>query len=131
MFSHIFIRKSIQKSTAAVFFSTYETMKKSSSLPAHLAPLNHMISASVAEVVRRSVYLDILESIFMILQAACLIRVPTEVVKTRTQTLTYGALGQSSLSAAKLLLTNDGWQGFYRGFGSTIMREVAMNISHP
>lgn len=57
-------------------------------------------------------------------QAACLIRVPTEVVKSRTQTSTYGALGQSSFQAAKLTLAYDGWRGFYRGFGSTIMREV-------
>jgi len=91
---------------AAVFFSTYEAMKKSLPVPSHLAPVNHMLSASVAEV------------------AACLIRVPTEVIKTRTQTSTYGALGQSSFKATKLMLASDGWRGFYRGFGSTIMREV-------
>ncbi|TFK40360.1 mitochondrial carrier domain-containing protein [Crucibulum laeve] len=91
---------------AAVFFSTYETMKKTLPLPENLAPVNHMVSASLAEV------------------AACLIRVPTEVIKTRMQTSTYGSLGHSSLSAAKLLLANDGWRGFYRGFGSTIMREI-------
>ncbi|KAG5653746.1 hypothetical protein H0H81_010833 [Sphagnurus paluster] len=91
---------------AAVFFSTYETMKKHSPLPQHLAPVNHMLSASVAEV------------------TACLIRVPTEVIKTRTQTMTYGALGKSSLAAAKQVLANDGWSGFYRGFRSTIMREI-------
>jgi len=50
--------------------------------------------------------------------------VPTEVIKTRTQTSTYGALGQSSFAAAKLTLASDGWRGFYRGFGSTIMREI-------
>jgi len=91
---------------ASIFFSTYEAMKKSLPLPAHLAPVNHMLSASVAEV------------------AACLVRVPTEVIKTRTQTSTYGALGQSSFAAAKLTLASDGWRGFYRGFGSTIMREI-------
>lgn len=91
---------------AAVFFSSYETMKKILPFSDRLAPVNHMISASVAEV------------------AACLIRVPTEVIKTRTQTSTYGMLGQSSLAAARLVLTNDGWRGFYRGFGSTIMREI-------
>ncbi|KAG6884087.1 hypothetical protein C0993_001511, partial [Termitomyces sp. T159_Od127] len=57
------------------------------------------------------------------LQAACLIRVPTEVIKTRTQTMTYGALGRSSLAAARQVLLNDGWSGFYRGFRSTIIRE--------
>ncbi|KAF9011988.1 mitochondrial carrier domain-containing protein [Cyathus striatus] len=91
---------------AAAFFSTYETMKKNLPLPENLAPLTHMISASVGEV------------------AACMIRVPTEVIKTRTQTSTYGALGKSSWAAAKLVLQNDGVRGFYRGFGSTIMREI-------
>jgi len=91
---------------AAMFFSTYEAMKKSLPLPSHLAPVNHMLSAFVAEV------------------AACLIRVPTEVIKTRTQTSVYGALGKSSFKAAKLTLASDGWRGFYRGFGSTIMRDT-------
>ncbi|KDR83113.1 hypothetical protein GALMADRAFT_238935 [Galerina marginata CBS 339.88] len=91
---------------AAAFFSTYETMKKTFPFSESLAPVKHMISASVAEV------------------AACLIRVPTEVVKTRTQTSTYGALGGSSFAAAKLVLTNEGLRGFYRGFGITVMREI-------
>jgi len=65
-----------------------------------------MVSASIAEV------------------AACLIRVPTEVIKTRMQTSTYGALGKSSLAAAKIVLAHNGWRGLYRGFGSTIMREI-------
>ena len=41
-------------SSAAIFFSTYEAMKKSLPLPSHLAPVNHMLAASVAEVVRSS-----------------------------------------------------------------------------
>jgi len=91
---------------AAAFFSTYETMKKLLPFSDNLAPVKHMVSASVAEV------------------AACLIRVPTEVVKTRMQTSTYGALGSSSLSAARLVLSNVGLSGFYRGFGITVMREI-------
>ncbi|KAF7972713.1 hypothetical protein HWV62_17164 [Athelia sp. TMB] len=91
---------------AAIFFSTYETMKKVSPFPEHLAPLTHMLAASTGEI------------------AACLVRVPTEVVKSRTQTSTFGALGSSSWQAAKLTLARDGWKGFYRGFGSTIMREI-------
>ncbi|KAF7986101.1 hypothetical protein HWV62_41525 [Athelia sp. TMB] len=91
---------------AAIFFSTYETMKKVSPFPEHLAPLTHMLAASTSEI------------------AACLVRVPTEVVKSRTQTSTFGALGSSSWQAAKLTLARDGWKGFYRGFGSTIMREI-------
>ncbi|KAH7923347.1 mitochondrial carrier [Leucogyrophana mollusca] len=91
---------------AAAFFSTYESMKHALPLHGQLAPVNHMVSASVAEV------------------AACLIRVPTEVIKTRTQTSTYGPLASSSFSAARLVLQNEGWRGFYRGFLSTIMREI-------
>lgn len=91
---------------AAAFFSTYEMMKARLPLPEHLAPLNHMLSASIGEV------------------AACLIRVPTEVIKTRTQTSAYGDLGRSSLAAAKQVLSNDGWRGFYRGFGTTVLREI-------
>ncbi|KAJ7878873.1 mitochondrial carrier domain-containing protein [Mycena olivaceomarginata] len=90
---------------AAVFFATYDTLKHNSPLPAHLGPVTHMIAASVAEV------------------SACLVRVPTEVIKTRAQTSSYGE-GKSSLTAAKFVLASDGWRGFYRGFGSTIMREI-------
>lgn len=90
---------------AAAFFSTYEAMKHLIPLHDQLAPVNHMLSASVAEV------------------AACLIRVPTEVIKTRMQTSMYGA-STSSFKAATLVLQHDGIQGFYRGFWTTIMREI-------
>ncbi|KAG2352136.1 mitochondrial carrier domain-containing protein [Suillus spraguei] len=89
---------------AAAFFSTYEAMKHSIPLHGQLAPVNHMLSASVAE-------------------AACLIRVPTEVIKTGTQTSMYGA-SASSFKAATLVLEHDGIRGFYRGFWTTIMREI-------
>lgn len=59
------------------------------------------------------------------LQAACLVRVPTEVVKSRAQTSSHGQSSRASLTAARFVLTNDGFMGFYRGFGSTIMREVS------
>jgi hypothetical protein len=94
---------------AAVFFSVYEFMKHTLPFTTHLAPLNHMVSASIAEV------------------GACLIRVPTEVIKTRMQASSYGTLGKSSLSAAKLVLSQDGWLGFYRGIASTVIREVRPN----
>jgi solute carrier family 25 (mitochondrial S-adenosylmethionine transporter), member 26 len=55
-----------------------------------------------------------------------MIRVPTEVVKTRMQTSAYGS-SLSSLAAAKLVLSNDGFPGFYRGFGITIMREARIS----
>ncbi|KAH9077040.1 S-adenosylmethionine transporter [Lactarius deliciosus] len=91
---------------AAVFFCTYDTLKRVLPTPPHLAPVNHMISASIGEV------------------AACLIRVPTEVIKTRSQASSYGAMANSSLATAKLVWKADGLKGFYRGFGTTVMREI-------
>ncbi|TFY71980.1 hypothetical protein EVG20_g1030 [Dentipellis fragilis] len=96
---------------AAVFFCTYDTLKRTLPTPPHLAPLNHMISASLGEI------------------AACMIRVPTEVIKTRAQTSSYGALADSSLGAAKLLWKAEGIKGFYRGFGITVMREASTILS--
>ena len=104
---------------AALFFGTYETMKPvianlqngyrgEASSPA----LTHMIAASIGEA------------------AACLVRVPTEVVKSKMQTNTSGT---SSLSDTfKLVLAEkDGrafgsqlFGGLYRGYGITLMREV-------
>ena len=104
---------------AALFFSTYETMKPiiSSQLRGggneivSAAP-THMISASIGEC------------------AACLIRVPTEVIKSKMQT---NAIGSSSLSSTirTVLSERDGRAvgsnvlgGLYRGLGITLMREV-------
>ncbi|KAI0033747.1 S-adenosylmethionine transporter [Vararia minispora EC-137] len=91
---------------AAVFFSIYDTLKREIAVPAHLEPIKHMLAASAGEV------------------GACLIRVPTEVVKTRSQTSSYGTAATSSLSAARLLWKTEGLSGFYRGFGVTVMREI-------
>ncbi|KAL0574110.1 S-adenosylmethionine transporter [Marasmius crinis-equi] len=97
---------------AAVFFTTYDTLKHSlpstllSTNPNVAAPLTHMIAASVGEV------------------AACLVRVPTEVIKTRAQTGRFGTNHQSSLSAFRLTVAHEGLSGLYRGFGITVMREI-------
>ncbi|KAG9098443.1 S-adenosylmethionine transporter [Ceratobasidium sp. UAMH 11750] len=89
---------------AAIFFTTYSTLKQS--LPiAHTHPLNHVISSSLGEI------------------AACLVRVPTEVVKSRAQTAAYGA-GVSSFGAFLRVANAEGVRGLYRGFGPTIMREI-------
>ncbi|KAJ7283315.1 mitochondrial carrier domain-containing protein [Mycena rebaudengoi] len=88
---------------AAAFFAAYEALKQNSPLPSHLAPLTHLVAASAAEVVRN------LFSFF-----SC-------VREHRPRHM--GLSVQSSLSAAKIILASDGWRGFYRGFGSTIMRE--------
>lgn len=105
---------------AALFFGTYETMKpvianlQSESRGEEMSSpaLTHMISASIGEA------------------AACLVRVPTEVVKSKMQT---NAVGASSLSATfKIVLSEKDGRAFgsqlvgglYRGYGVTLMREV-------
>lgn len=99
---------------AAVFFTTYESLKPSLArwAPAvfgtqgWLGPAGlHMAAASTAEV------------------AACLIRVPTEVIKSRQQTLTYGK-GTTTFQAFQTVLRETGLRGLYRGFGSTVGREI-------
>ncbi|XP_054641210.1 S-adenosylmethionine mitochondrial carrier protein isoform X3 [Dunckerocampus dactyliophorus] len=93
--------------SAAAFFVTYDCAK--SLLGSHrvlaepsVAPLTHMLSASLGEMV------------------ACLIRVPTEVVKQRTQA------SPSSSTSGMLVATlrEEGVRGLYRGFRSTLLREA-------
>ncbi|EPQ27821.1 uncharacterized protein PFL1_04566 [Pseudozyma flocculosa PF-1] len=99
---------------ASVFFTTYESMKptlrrlapdvfgeRGSLGPAGL----HMASASIAET------------------AACLIRVPTEVVKSRQQTSSYGAK-TSTAQAFRMVFKESGFRGYYRGFAGTVGREI-------
>lgn len=92
---------------AATFFTTYEGLK--SIIPSFLPNLPdatvHMLAGSGGET------------------AACLIRVPTEVVKSRQQTMAYGS-NISSIKAGKLLLSQEGFKGFYKGFGITVFREI-------
>lgn len=59
--------------------------------------------------------------------AACIIRVPTEVVKQRAQAMAE----HSSLSAFKEILSGrheSVFMGLYRGFGITIMREIPFTM---
>merc|ERR1719453_2732130 len=51
---------------------------------------------------------------------ACLIRVPTEVVKQRMQTGQYKSLFSGALKLAR----TEGISGFYRGYFTTITREI-------
>lgn len=60
-------------------------------------------------------------------QAACLIRVPTEVVKQRSQT---SAAGTRSIDVFKRVVQAQGLRGLYRGFGSTVAREVPYSFTH-
>ncbi|KAF4093594.1 hypothetical protein AMELA_G00003710 [Ameiurus melas] len=93
---------------AAAFFVTYESTKSllSGCFSARMAPVTHMLAASLGEIV------------------ACLIRVPTEVVKQRTQ-------ASPSLHTHHVLLATlreEGVRGLYRGFGSTVLREIPFSL---
>ncbi|KAJ8598591.1 hypothetical protein CTAYLR_001679 [Chrysophaeum taylorii] len=81
---------------AALFFSVYESAKRGDH-PAH-----HMAAASVGEI------------------AACLVRVPVEVVKQRMQAGHYSSMSQG----ARRILRSDGVAGFFRGYGMTVLREI-------
>ncbi|KAL5293093.1 SLC25A26 family protein [Megaselia abdita] len=98
--------------TAALFFCTYESFKSylSKASGNQNLPVIHMVSASIAEVV------------------ACLIRVPVEIAKQRRQAM----FASSEQSAFKILYNSvkaEGVRkGMYRGFGSTIMREIPFSF---
>ncbi|XP_066253428.1 S-adenosylmethionine mitochondrial carrier protein homolog [Euwallacea similis] len=95
---------------AAFFFITYESIKHYSEplVPKQAMPLVYMFGASVAEVM------------------ACLVRVPMEVAKQRKQTsIAY----KSSIRILMEAYKHEGFfKGVYRGFGSTIMREIPFSI---
>ncbi|XP_035759727.1 S-adenosylmethionine mitochondrial carrier protein [Egretta garzetta] len=67
----------------------------------YLTPATHMVAASLGEVV------------------ACLIRVPSEVVKQRAQV----SPSSSTLRILSRTLYHEGIQGLYRGYKSTVLRE--------
>lgn len=94
--------------TAALFFCTYETVKNVASKVCKdkSSPFIHMTGASFGEV------------------AACLIRVPVEVVKQRAQAFPE----MSSHKIFKSTLQSEGIRGFYRGYISTVVREVPFSF---
>lgn len=110
---------------AALFFSVYEYLKEAiNNNNLDVDPMwGHMIAASVGEA------------------TACLVRVPTEVLKQNMQTITTaeGSAGGGSSSQANSLVHT--WKkiiaqketnafasslfgGLYRGYGITLMREI-------
>ncbi|NXM29398.1 SAMC protein, partial [Oxyruncus cristatus] len=93
---------------AAAFFITYENVK--SLLPhgssSYLSPATHMVAASLGEVV------------------ACLIRVPSEVVKQRAQV----SPSSSTFRILSHTLYHEGVQGLYRGYKSTVLREIPFSL---
>lgn len=100
----------IKIETAAVFFLTYETIKdklhgyKQFSAFGRYHALNHMIAASFGDF------------------AACTIRVPSEIIKMRSQT----SLGENltNMGILKETLAKEGPLGLYRGFFSTVLRDI-------
>lgn len=99
--------------SSSFFFITYETLKeklhylelfgknKNTNQYQH-QHLNHIIAASIGEVV------------------ACTARVPTEVVKVRSQT----TQGKSNIVIAREIILKEGPFGLYRGFISTVIRDT-------
>ncbi|KAI8994945.1 mitochondrial carrier domain-containing protein [Pilobolus umbonatus] len=93
---------------ASFFFVTYEATKRvlgvtlDQSRNAHYAPFIHMVAASCGETV------------------ACTIRVPTEVIKQRMQTKQF----TKTSAAVSHVLRTEGILGMYRGFLSTVAREI-------
>lgn len=100
--------------SASLFFVTYDGLKSytADKMP---APISHMLSAIGGEV------------------AACMVRVPAEVVKQRTQA-GFVASGKAASSMANLryLLQNKSGEGvlrgLYRGWNTTIMREIPFTM---
>ena len=92
---------------AAVFFATYETSKKLASHYNVNPVYSNMIAASLGEVM------------------ACTVRVPVEVIKQRTQT-SKGQ--QKSFSVLKSCLRNEGFLGLFRGYRSTVIREIPFSF---
>ncbi|KAK5872887.1 hypothetical protein PBY51_013545 [Eleginops maclovinus] len=96
---------------AAAFFVTYECTKSLLGAGGGLAapqaaPVTHMMAASLGEVV------------------ACLIRVPTEVVKQRTQ----ASPSSSTYNMLLATLREEGVRGLYRGYSSTVLREIPFSL---
>lgn len=91
---------------AALFFSVYETLKPfiSSKLPAANPVVAHMIAAAAGET------------------ASCLVRVPTDTLKTKMQA---GGGIETISSTLRLVLSEPGlFGGLYRGYGITLLREI-------
>ncbi|KAI7899990.1 mitochondrial carrier domain-containing protein [Cokeromyces recurvatus] len=90
---------------ASLFFVTYEATKRVMGATvdkSQYAPLIHMVAASCGETV------------------ACTVRVPTEVIKQRMQTKQF----KKTSAAVSNVLRTEGILGLYRGFLSTVAREI-------
>ncbi|XP_028906492.1 S-adenosylmethionine mitochondrial carrier protein isoform X1 [Ornithorhynchus anatinus] len=93
---------------AAAFFITYEYVKYflRPYSPSYLTPVTHMMASSAAELV------------------ACLIRVPSEVVKQRAQV----SPSVPTFQVFSSILREEGVHGLYRGYKSTVLREIPFSL---
>ncbi|XP_054564161.1 S-adenosylmethionine mitochondrial carrier protein isoform X1 [Eptesicus fuscus] len=93
---------------AAAFFITYDYVKwlLHTDSSSHLMPVKHMLAASAGEVV------------------ACLIRVPSEVVKQRAQV----SASSRTFQIFSNILYQEGIPGLYRGYKSTVLREIPFSL---
>lgn len=101
--------------SASLFFITYDSFKRYSAPYILLDASRHMMAASCGEI------------------AACLVRVPADVIKQRTQAGFKGVgLRASSWSNFLYLVQNRSGEGLirglYRGWNTTIMREIPFTI---
>ncbi|EGW30203.1 mitochondrial carrier protein PET8 [Spathaspora passalidarum NRRL Y-27907] len=101
--------------SASLFFITYDSMKIYTKQYIDSPVQRHMISSSCGEI------------------AACLVRVPAEVIKQRTQTGRVGHNGVSSSWSNFMYLIKDKSgegliRGLYRGWNTTIMREIPFTV---
>lgn len=91
-----------------MFFITYETFKEHfGAINKRYPHLNDMLAASFGELV------------------ACSIRVPYEVVKMRAQT---SSVSLKTLGLFKTIFASEGVPGLYRGYVSTVSREIPFSV---
>jgi len=92
---------------AALFFLTYDSFKKVATRLGHEdTPVVHMAAASCGKVV------------------ACVVRVPTEILKQRRQ----ARIGGTALEIFKHTIKTEGIRGMYRGYLTTVFREVPFSL---
>lgn len=89
---------------SALFVGVYEPTKQKllRMLPENLSAVAHLTAGAVGGI------------------AASLIRVPTEVVKQRMQTGQF----KSAPDAVRLIISKEGFKGFYAGYGSFLLRDL-------
>jgi len=91
---------------SALFFFTYEATKTQLATTSLSAPLAHCSAASLGEVV------------------ACLVRVPIENVKQKMQAGQFATMSDALNGIRRL----DGASGFFKGFSTTVMRDVPFSF---